>query len=444
MRYVPHTDEDRAEMLAAIGATDLDDLFQDVPDELRLKQPLGIPESLDEHALMKYMGGLAAESKPSSHLTCFLGAGCYDHFIPATVGTVISRGEFLTSYTPYQPELSQGYLQTIYEFQSMICELTGMDVTNASLYDGATALAEGALLAVGETGRNRILASEAIHPHYRQVVKTMAWSADCEYEEIPAEGGATHIAGIGDDVACVLLQYPNFFGVIEDARGAVSAAHDAGALAVCCSDPIALGVLNPPGAFGADVVVGEGQPLGSAMGFGGPLLGLFSVKREHVRRLPGRVVGVTQDSEGRRGFVMTLRTREQDIRREKATSNICTNQALVALAATVYMTALGKRGFRQVAEDCVRNAHYAAERLTAVPGVCLKFPNKPFAFEFVLELPRPAAEVRDALVEKGILAGLPLGDYYPGTENCLLTCVTEVRTKDEIDGFAEALKEVLS
>jgi len=430
-------------MLSVVGVGSLDELFQDIPDDLRLKGLLDLPQSLDEHALYKYLADMSAKNLDSSKLTCFLGAGSYDHFIPASVGTVLSRGEFLTSYTPYQPELSQGYLQTIYEFQSMIAEIMGMDVANASLYDAGSGLAEAALLAHGANGKKRVLVSAGVHPNYRQIIKTFTWSAGLSYDELPLSSGATAEAELGEDACCVIAQHPNFLGVLENVEGLVERTHRSGALSVFCSDPIALGVLRPPGQYGADIMVGEGQPLGSPMGFGGPLLGLFAVTNELVRRIPGRVVGLTKDMDGNRGFVMTLRTREQDIRRERATSNICTNQALIALAATVYMTAVGKNGFRQVAETCVQKAHYAAERLTSIPGVSLKFPDRRFGFEFVLSLPKNAAQVRDRLIGQGVLAGLPLGDYFPEMDNALLTCVTEVRTKSEIDRFVELMAEAL-
>ncbi|MEP0767574.1 MAG: aminomethyl-transferring glycine dehydrogenase subunit GcvPA [Fimbriimonadia bacterium] len=441
MAYIPHTDEDRAEMLATIGVESLDDLFTDIPTDMRLDEPLHIPPAHDEHALVGHLSHLAEKNR--SDLCCFLGAGVYDHFIPATVGTVLSRGEFLTSYTPYQPELSQGYLQAIYEFQSMVCELTGMDMANASMYDGGTALAEAALLAHGANGRDVVVVSEGVHPHYRQIVKTFCWSAGLQYREVALADGVTTSADNLEGVACLLFQQPNFLGVLEDVGALTTGVQAAGGLSVCCADPFALGVLRPPGEFGVDIVVSEAQALGSPMGFGGPGLGLFAVREALVRRLPGRVVGMTQDVEGRRGFVMTLRTREQDIRREKATSNICTNQALVALAATVYLSALGKTGFRRVAEACVQNAHYAAERLSTIPGVQLRFPTRRFAYEFVLKLPRPADAVRDELLEAGYLAGLPLGQHYQDMEDCLLTCVTEVRTKEEIDGFVEAVRKAV-
>ncbi len=492
MAYIPHTDEDRREMLATIGVASIEELFGDIPADLRVKGDLAVPEALDEHRLLGRLFELSRRNKNClTDLVCFLGAGIYDRYIPASVGAIISRGEFLTAYTPYQPELSQGYLQTIYEFQSMVAELYGMDLANASLYDGATAVAEAALMAHAITERAKVAVSEAVHPHYREVLKTYCRALAVEVVELPesegktfglrrasaalasedrtGESGAGAPQSIGmQNCACVIVQYPNFFGVIEDLAEARRAADEAGALLVVVADPTACALLKPPGEFGADIVVGEGQPLGIAMGFGGPALGLFATRTEHVRRIPGRIVGRTQDREGRTGYVMTLRTREQDIRREKATSNICTNEALMALAATVYLCALGKNGMRQVAESTVRNTQYAIRALTNLDARIglsqpnpnqpertrtnpnapdrsprLRFPGKVFG-EFVLELPRDATEVRDALLAKGILAGLPLGPYYQGMENCLLVAVTETRTKAQIDRYAEALREVLS
>ncbi len=442
MPYIPHTEDDVREMLDLIGVSSIDDLFVEVPEELRLKRELNVPSAMDERQLFEHMKGLADQNRDGTKVVCFLGAGIYDRFSPATVGAVISRGEFLTSYTPYQPELSQGYLQTIYEFQSMIAELYGMDLANASMYDGATSLAEAAIMATGITKRPKVAVSRAVHPHYRQVLETYCWSMGVGIVELPAETGETVDYGAVDDsVACVLLQYPNVFGVIEDLDRARAAARAAGAMFIVSADPTACGLLPPPGAFDADVVTGEGQPLGLPMGYGGPLLGLFACKKEFVRQIPGRIVGRTQDAQGRSGFTMTLRTREQDIRREKATSNICTNEALMALAATVYMTAVGKSGIRRVAESTVRNTQYAMQRLTEAGGR-VKFPGKVFS-EFVLSLPKDAVAVRDALLEEGYLAGWPLGEHYKGMENDLLVAVTEVRTKEQIDGFAAALRSVL-
>lgn len=443
MPYIPHTDEDRREMLETIGATSIDELFREIPEALRVKGELNIQHSMDEARLTQHLGELARQNVNLSKTVCFLGAGIYDRYIPATVGAVISRGEFLTAYTPYQPELSQGYLQTIYEFQSMIAELFGMDIANASMYDAATAMAEAAILGHGLNGRHRLVVSQAVHPHYRQVLHTYAWSVGLEVQELPIEEGETRdYSTVGGDSACVIVQYPNFFGVVEDLAAARDAARQAGALFIVVADPTAMGLLVPPGEFDADIVVGEGQPLGISMGFGGPLLGLFACKKEHVRRIPGRIVGRTTDHDDRPGFAMTLRTREQDIRREKATSNICTNEALMALAATVYLTALGKNGMRTVAETTVRNTQYAMAQLTKA-GARVKFGGKVFG-EFVLELPKNAKAVQTALLEEGILAGLPLGDHYKGMDNCLLVAVTESRTKAQIDDFATKLAKAIA
>jgi glycine dehydrogenase subunit 1 len=448
MRYIPHTEQDIRQMLDTIGVRSLRDLFVDIPDALQIQQPLNIPPALDEHALFRRLSALAAQNADTQRYLSFLGAGAYDHFIPAIVETIISRGEFLTAYTPYQPEASQGLLQSIFEFQTMVCELTGMEVANASMYDASTAMAEAALMACHLTGRAKVLVSQAVHPHYRQVLRTYMWTNSREQVELPLEAGLTHIDALrttlDDQTACLIVQYPNFFGLIEPLAPLVAHAHAHGALVIVCVDPIALGVLKPPGEYDVDIVVGEGQSLGNPMGYGGPLLGLFACKQAHVRRLPGRIVGQTTDSEGRRGFVMTLRTREQDIRREKATSNICTNEALCALASTVFMAALGKQGFRELAETCTQKAHYAAARLTQIPGVRLRFPNTPFFKEFVLELPRPAREVCEALLAHGVIAGLPLSDYYPDMTHALLVCVTETRTREEIDRFADLLATVCS
>ena len=444
MPYIPHTEEDRREMLQTIGVDSIDDLFREIPESLRLREQLNLPPALDEHRLLAHLFGIAGKNTNLlSDAVCFLGAGIYDRYIPATVGAVISRGEFLTAYTPYQPELSQGYLQTIYEFQSMVAELYGMDLANASMYDGATSMAEAAILAYGVNGRKRVVVSEAVHPHYRQVLETYCWSMDLEVAVAPHREGLTSADKLDSETACLIVQYPNFFGVIEDLRAARRAADAVGAMLIVVADPIAMGLLPPPGQLGADIVVGEGQPLGIAMGFGGPMLGLFACNKDLVRRIPGRIVGRTTDHDGNPGFVMTLRTREQDIRREKATSNICTNEALMALAATVYMSALGKNGIRSVAESTVRGTQYAMRRL-AEAGGRVRFGDRRVFGEFVLELPRDAAIVQRELLDQGILAGLPLGPYYAGMENCLLVAVTELRTKAQIDDYAQKLRAALA
>lgn len=443
MPYIPHTDADVDAMLRTIGVDSIDDLFVEIPEELRLRRELDIPSRMDEAQLFRHMQGLAERNVDLSRTVCFLGAGIYDRFIPATVGAVISRGEYLTSYTPYQPEASQGYLQTIYEFQSMVSELYGMDLANASMYDGATSMAEAAIMATGIKKRDRVVVSGAVHPHYRQVLETYCWAMGVEVSVLGTpEGLTSDYSGLDDSAACLVVQYPNFFGLIEDLAEARSRADAAGALLVVVADPLACGTLPPPGQFGADIVVGEGQSLGIPMGFGGPLLGLFACKKEFVRLIPGRIVGRTTDAQGRSGFTMTLRTREQDIRREKATSNICTNEALMALASTVYMSALGKNGIRSVGESTVRNTQYAIRALTGAGGT-VRFGGRVFG-EFVLDVGRDAGEVQRVLLAEGVLAGLPLGPYEPALKDCLLVAVTEVRTKAEIDDYAAKLSLVLA
>jgi len=444
MTYIPHTDADRERMLRAIGVERMEDLFAEIPQELRFRGLLNLPRGMDEIALRAHMQRLASHNMDTSKCVCFLGAGIYDHFAPAVIEAILSRGEFLTAYTPYQPEVSQGILQAMFEYQTMICRLTGMEVSNASMYDGATALAEAALMAWHHTGRRRIVMSQGIHPHYRRVVRTYANAADLEVQEVLCAEGVTSVdAPIPDDAACVLWQHPNFYGNLEPMAELTALAHARGALAIVAVDPIALGILKPPGEYGVDVVVGEGQPLGLAMGFGGPLLGFYACKDEYIRRLPGRIIGETVDVEGRRGFVMTLRTREQDIRRERATSNICTNEALMALAAAVYLSTMGKQGLRKVANLCLQKAHYLANRLTELPGVELVYPQARFFKEFVVSLPRSAEEVAQALLP-GYLAGLPLSRYEAGREHHLLIAVTEKRTRQEMDEFVHALRGTLS
>lgn len=432
-------------MLATIGADSIDELFREIPEGLRVAPgALDLPPALDESRLSLHLAEIAKRNLNMQDVACFLGAGVYDRFVPSVVGAVISRGEFLTAYTPYQPEASQGYLQTIYEFQSMIAEIYGADIANASMYDGATSMAEAAIMSTGLKRRNRVAVSEAIHPHYRQVLDTYCWSMGIEVVTLPAaETGETRDFSAASDSACIIVGYPNFFGVIEDLSAARAAADASGAMLIVVADPVACALLRSPGSFGADIVVGEGQPLGVAMGLGGPLVGLFACKQELVRHIPGRIVGRTKEAHGDRpGFVMTLRTREQDIRREKATSNICTNEALMALATTVYMTALGKNGLKQVAESTVRNTQYAIQKFSEA-GATVAFSGRVFG-EFVLRLPKDPSAVRDALLEKNILAGLPLAEYYPSLSDGLLVAVTETRTREQIDAYATALAEALA
>ena len=443
MSYVPHTDEQRRAMLQTLGLAELEDLFADLPEAVRLRRPLKVGPGLSEPELRRHFQALAAANQPAAGRSCFLGAGLYDHYVPAVVDSVIARNEFYTAYTPYQPEISQGTLQVIFEFQTMICQLTGMEVANASMYDGASALAEAVLMATNITGREEIILPASIHPASREVCRTYTAGADLTLTSIDADGGlGTPVQAIretlSDRTACVAIQQPNFFGAVADLADIAAAAHDVGALLVVSANPIALGLLAPPGQQGADIVVGEGQPLGLGLNFGGPLVGFFATRQQHVRRMPGRLVGQTTDTEGRTGYVLTLQTREQHIRRERATSNICTNQGLCLLAATAYLETMGKSGLRSVAEQCLRKAHYAAARIDALPGFAVVTPP-PFFHEFAVRCPRSAAAIAGRLAEQGILAGYPLGRDYAGMDDCLLVAVTEQRTREEIDALVEAL-----
>ena len=443
MSYIPNTDADRAQMLDAMGLRTIDDLFAPIPEPLRFRGELNIPPRMDQVSLARHVARLAGKNAHADAMPCFLGAGIYDHYTPPTVAAITGRSEFYTSYTPYQPEVSQGVLQSIFEFQSLLCSLLAMDVANASMYDGATALAEAALMAADLTGRTRLVVPETVHPLHRQVLDTYVKPLGLTVDLIPHRDGVTdHEAlqgALSDETAAVLVQHPNFFGPLEDVRRMGEAAHARGALFVVSADPVSLGLLTPPGEYGADIVVGEGQGLGCPMGFGGPLLGLFACKRAFMRRLPGRIVGQTTAEGGRRAFVMTLRTREQDIRRERATSNICTNEALYALAATVYLATMGKAGLRQVAELCLQKSHYAAAEIAKIPGYSLAFPDAPFFQEFVVRTPGSPEVINERLREAGILGGLPLGPYFPDRADAMLLCVTEQRTKDEIDALVAAL-----
>jgi glycine dehydrogenase subunit 1 len=443
--YISNTETDRREMLAAIGVDSFTDLLAPLPEAIRYQGALPIPPALDEFSLVRHLQSLAAQNADLESHLCFLGAGIYDHFRPTVVGAMASRGEFATSYTPYQPEVSQGMLQAIYEYQTLICALTGMDLSNASMYDAATGLAEAALMACHVADRTEVVIIGTVHPHYRQVVASYMDSTGHTRIEIPHANGVTDLEALrrvlSEKTACVAFQHPNFFGNLEDVAALVEAARQVGALAVASVDPISLGLLKPPGEYDVDIVVGEGQSLGSAMGFGGPLLGFFACKKTFVRSFPGRIVGATTDQQGRRGYTMTLRTREQDIRREKATSNICTNEALLALAATVYLCELGKTGMRQVADLCLQKAHYACAELAKLPGVSVSFPNGRFFKEFVVRLPVAPEEVNRRLLAHKIVGGLPLGPYYPDLKDAMLLCVTETKTKEDIDRLVAAVRE---
>ncbi|MGO8672695.1 MAG: aminomethyl-transferring glycine dehydrogenase subunit GcvPA [Capsulimonadaceae bacterium] len=446
MAYIPNTDADRRRMLDTIGVDSVDDLFSTIPASLRFDGTLPISGRLDQISLTRHATRLAASNVSSVDKPCFLGAGVYDHYVPPTVAAITGRSEFYTSYTPYQPEVSQGVLQSIFEFQTLICELTGMDVANASMYDGATALAEAALMAADLTGRKRIVFAGRITRNYRKVVETYIRHSGLALDVIPAPNGTMDLdavaAAMTTETAAVIAQQPNFLGQIEDMPSVSRIAHEHGALLISVVDPISLGLLAPPGTYDADIVVAEGQSLGCPMGYGGPLLGIFACKNAFIRRLPGRIVGQTKDAGGKRAFVMTLRTREQDIRRERATSNICTNEALYALAACVYLATMGKRGLRQVAELCLQKAHYAAQRIAAVPGCSLAYPQTAFFKEFVVRLPAPSAQINAALIRRGFIGGYPLDDIIPELGPAMIVCVTEQRTREEIDSFAQALGEI--
>lgn len=433
-------------MMQYLGISEIGELFADIPESLRFREPLAVPERLSELELDRHMAKLAGQNRSGSELACFLGAGAYDHHIPAVVDAVLGRGEFYTSYTPYQPEISQGILQAIFEYQTMVCELLGLDVSNASMYDGASALAEAALAACAATRRHRVWVSDLVHPAYRRVIRTYCEAQDVEVVPWPEKDGRSSEAaldGLDETVAAVVVQYPNFLGAVEPLRIFAKRAHAAGALFLVAAYPIALGVLESPGACGADIAVAEGQSLGNPLSFGGPYLGLMASSRALMRRLPGRIVGQTVDQDGRRGFVLTLQAREQHIRREKATSNICSNQALNALAATVFLAALGPAGLAELARLNLQKAQYAFRRLTEIPGVKALCPHVPFFNEFALRIPVAAEELNRVLLDRGILGGLDLGKFSDAWQGGWLVAVTETRTRGEIERLVETVKEVV-
>lgn len=440
--YLPHTDEDRRTMLAAIGVDKVEEIFCDIPDKLLFKRPLDLPPAMSEPELVNAMQKLAGKNANLQEYTCFLGAGAYDHYIPSVVDHVIGRSEFYTAYTQYQPEISQGYLQALWEYQSMICQLTGMEVSNASMYDGGTALAEAAMMACSVTRRSEVLVASTVHPNYRDVLHTYGRDRDYTITELGYADGTVNLAEatqlMSKNVAAIILQSPNFFGCIEDVKKIVELAHAQGALLIVAVDPISLGLLEAPGVLGADIVVGEGQPMGLALAFGGPYLGFFAVNEKLMRKMPGRIVGQTVDHEGNRGFVLTLQAREQHIRREKATSNICSNEALCALNAAVYLSAVGKIGLQKVAGLSLQKAHYACRELTKLNGFSSAFDASYFK-EFVIRCPKPVAEINAELLQEKIIGGLDLGCYYPELKNCMLLCVTENRTQGDIDKLVEKL-----
>jgi glycine dehydrogenase subunit 1 len=446
MSFVPHSEAERDEMLRVIGASSEDELLSNVPESLRLRRPLDLRPALSEWEAVRELQQLASESR---HLTCFAGAGYYDHHVPAAVDHIIRRSEFYTAYTPYQAEVSQGTLQSIYEFQSMICQLMGLDVANASMYDGASAMAEAALMARSiQRTRDKIVLSVTVNPHYRQVLDTYNMGLGMPVSIAPRTSeGTTDVEllkrAVDDQTAAVIVQNPNFYGIIEDLESAATVAHDAGALLIAVVDPVSLAILKGPGECGADIAVAEGQPFGLPLSFGGPVLGLFAARQDYIRHMPGRIVGMTEDVDGRRGFVLTLQTREQHIRREKATSNICTNQGLCALAATVYLSTIGKLGLKTVAETSVQLAHYAYDRILEETKLEPLFPDTPFFREFALKTPGPARDIIERGAEKGILAGVAFSRFpHLDVEDGLLIAFTEKRSKEDVERLLEVLKEV--
>jgi len=444
MPFIPNTDDDRKKMLAAIGVKDFNELIANIPEELRFRGTMDLPEPLSEMEISSHIINLVKKNSGCNDNITFLGGGAYDHYIPAAIDHIISRSEFYTAYTPYQPEVSQGTLQATYEFQSMIAELTAMDVANASMYDGSSALAEAALMAFSESGRKKILISKAVNPLYRQVIATYTEGQEIELKYIECNDGTTNLDQlkklVDDQTAAVMVQHPNFFGCLEEVNELEAIIHKHGAFFIVSVDPMSLAILEPPGVYGADIATGEGQCFGNPLNYGGPYVGLLTAKEKFLRRMPGRIVGTTVDTKGRKGFVLTFQTREQHIRREKATSNICTNQALNALAATVYLALMGKRGLEQVASICLNNSHYLAEQIKKLSGFELKF-KKPFFKEFVISTPVNPENIIKHLLTKKIHPGINLSQFDFGLDNCLLIAVTEKRTGDQINQFVDGLRE---
>jgi glycine dehydrogenase subunit 1 len=441
---VLNTNADQKAMLEKIGVGSVEELFRSIPDSLRLHRPLNVAPALSEIELQQHMTALAQRDISADDAVCFLGGGAYDHFIPAVVDAVASRSEYYTAYTPYQAEASQGSLQAFFEYQTLICQLTGMDVANASLYDGGSAVAEAVLMAATiSPKRTRVLIAESVQPEYRGTLDTYLADVDVKAATLPTPEGFLNPddlkRAVDDNTLCVIVQHPNFFGCLEEVEAIEAAAKAKGALFVVSFDPISLGLLKRPGQYGADIAIAEGQCLGNPLAYGGPYLGILACREEYVRKMPGRLVGQTVDRSGKRCWVLTLQTREQHIRREKATSNICTNQGLFALRAAVYLASLGPQGLRETAELCLRKAHYAAEQLAKVPGVGLRF-KRPFFKEFTVQVPGQVEPLLSRLLKDAYHAGLPLGRWYPPLQNCISVAVTEKRTKAEIDGLVSALR----
>jgi glycine cleavage system P protein (glycine dehydrogenase) subunit 1 len=446
MTFIPHSPRERDDMLEAIGAKSLEDLFKDVPKQHRFPS-LHLPPALTEMEAVSELGEISlGNDNLRTDLVCFLGAGAYNHYIPAAVDAILRRGEYYTAYTPYQPEISQGTLQAIFEYQSLIVALTGMEVSNASHYDGATAMAEAVNMAYAQFRgkRAKVVISPAVHPQYRAVLRTYVQDMNLELVGDDPSGLSSPtslLSLIDDQTALVIVQYPDFFGRIHDFSSLIESAHARSALVCVVANPIALGLLKTPGAMGADIVVGEGQPLGIPLSFGGPYLGFFTTRKQYIHKMAGRLVGETADNRGQRAYVLTLTAREQHIKRERATSNICTNQGLMVLAAAVYLSLLGRGGLRQVADLCYQKAHYAAGKIAGLPGFSFSF-DAPFFHEFSVGCPRPVAEINATLLEHGFLGGYDLGQDYPALRNSMLLAVTEMNTKDEIDALADVLAEV--
>lgn len=448
-----NTPEDTKAMLGSIGAKSVEELFDSIPETLRLRRPLDIPPAMSEIELTQHMGQLAEKNLHSQNAVCFLGGGSYDHFIPAVVDALASRGEFYTSYTPYQPEVSQGNLQCMFEYQTLICQLTGMDVSNASLYDGGSAVTEAALMALSVArGKHKVVIPDSVHPEYRQILETYLRNIDAEMVTVSCPNGivdtATLSAAIDDKTACVVVQQPNFFGCAEDLAKLAKLTHDNESALIVSVDPISLGLLKRPGDLGADIVVAEGQSLGNPMSYGGPYLGIMACKENFLRRMPGRIAGQTIDHHGQTCWVLTMQTREQHIRRDKATSNICTNQGLFALRASIYLAELGPMGLKEVATLCAQKANYAAKQLTATPRFSRAFDQPTFKEFVVRDSDGQVAALLDGAEKQGILAGVPLGQWYPDLDDCFLVAVTEQRTKQQIDRlvstFADSSKETLT
>jgi glycine dehydrogenase subunit 1 len=448
MSYIPNTSEDQRIMLERLGLADLESLLTPVPEDVRLRRSLDLPAALSEPDLKRLLSNMAARNKSLDTTISFLGAGTYDHDIPSVVPHLQRRSEFVTSYTPYQPEVSQGMLQAIYEFQTMVAQITGLDIANASLYDGATAMVEAILLALGPGGRGEVVISRGVDPQYRRVLHTYAHVRGFSVIEVPTANGVTDLSALNEavtpDTAAVVIQQPNFFGSVEDTRAIEPIVHKGKAIFIATiTEPASLGLLASPGEYGADLAVGELMSFGNPMSYGGPALGFMAARSKYMRLLPGRLVGQTVEEGGekRTGYVLTLQTREQHIRRERATSNICTNQSLLAVGATIYLAALGKQGFRELGELCLQKAHYAQRQITSVPGFKAAF-RSPFFDEFVIESPVRIGQLQRAFAQAGIIGGYPLAQDYPDMPNAMLFCVTETRTRADIDLLVDVLKEI--